>query len=123
MTFIEKLKQEHPEAVGNYSGGASGCPYDYGYEKEDDKPCEEDLSFLCKDCWDREMPEAKPASENSPRLDILKLNSKACFHIGRIEGMVYRLLEPEAQNSLQDDINALANILGELVEYVKEDQK
>lgn len=58
MTFKEKLKQEHPEAVVNPGmDDVKGCPYQYGYEKENDKPCEKDLSFLCEDCWDREMPE------------------------------------------------------------------
>ena len=117
MTFIEKLKQEHPEAVG---GDEEGCPYNYGYEKEDDKPCEKDLSFLCKDCLDREMPEAKPASENSPRFDILKISSEAYRLIGRIEGMIYRRMEPEAQNSLQDDIGKLVKIISWLVDYTRD---
>ena len=58
MTFLEKLKQENPEAIDNHClGGASGCPFHYGYEKEDDRPCEKDMSFSCVKCWNREMPE------------------------------------------------------------------
>ena len=120
MTFLEKLKQEHPEAVGNYLGGASGCPYDYGYEPRNSRPCK-DQAANCGRCWNREMPEQEIASENSPRLDILKISSEAYRLIGRIEGMTYRCMEPEAQNSLQDDIGKLTKIVGELVEYVKEE--
>ena len=121
MTFLDKLKQERPEIVGDgYWGGAMGCPHQYGYEKKDDEPCEKDLSFLCKDCWNRKMPEAKPASEKSPRLDILEISSKAYRLIGRIEGMTYRCMEPEAQNSLQDDIGKLVKIICELVDYTRD---
>ena len=58
MTFLEKLKQEHPEAIDNHClGGASSCPFHYGYEKEDDRPCGKDMLFSCVKCWNREMPE------------------------------------------------------------------
>ena len=67
----------------------------------------------------REMPEQETASKNSPRIDILESSSEAYRLFGRIEGITYRCMEPEAQNSLQDDIGGLAKIIGKLVEYAK----
>lgn len=58
MKMIEKLKEEHPEAVGGYhTGGAKGCPFDYGYEAR--PACQErnQKTLTCRDCWEREMKE------------------------------------------------------------------
>lgn len=53
-TYRDKLKEEHPENVGIYhTGGAVGCPCDYGYE--DGQACERRSmkNLQCRDCWDR----------------------------------------------------------------------
>lgn len=63
MTFKEKLKMEHPERVNTcYTGGCSGCPDSYGYEKCSDycrvrdgmprRPSDE----RCTACWNRTIP-------------------------------------------------------------------
>lgn len=53
MKYLEKLKQEHPEAVNeNYVGGAMGCPRSWGYESE--RPCA-DMEISCRECWSRKM--------------------------------------------------------------------
>lgn len=58
MTYIEKLKTEHPEAVGRYTGGAKGCPCDYKYEKR--PACQErkQKALTCRECWEREAKKA-----------------------------------------------------------------
>lgn len=59
MTFREKLTKEHPDKVGiRYDGCCSGCPYMYGYEKEEDRPCRY-KSYDCTFCWGRAIPEKK----------------------------------------------------------------
>ena len=55
-TYRDKLKEEHPEAVGGYhTGGAKGCPCDYGYEKR--PACQErkQKAMTCRECWEREV--------------------------------------------------------------------
>ena len=53
MTFRDKLRSEHPEAVNDsYVGGAKGCPRAWGYEKE--VPCAK-MDISCRECWDRKM--------------------------------------------------------------------
>ena len=61
MKYIDKLKQDHPDCVGEYfTGGARGCPYDYGYEKNPPCVAPGQLGTLsCRACWKREMPSAK----------------------------------------------------------------
>lgn len=56
MTYIEKLKTDHPDHVGRYlSGGAVGCPCDYGYEKG--YACEQSKqkTITCRECWERQI--------------------------------------------------------------------
>lgn len=53
MTFRDKLRSEHPEAVNDsYVGGAKGCPRAWGYEKE--VPCAK-MDISCRECWSRKM--------------------------------------------------------------------
>lgn len=53
MTYLEKLKQEHPEAINNYCySQCEGCPSEYGYVKDDEEVCHPDG---CKACWNREI--------------------------------------------------------------------
>lgn len=52
MTFKEKLRNEHPEALsGAHAGGCKGCPMDYGYEETTSDICPN-----CYACWNREIP-------------------------------------------------------------------
>lgn len=70
MTYREKLKQEYPENVSDiYAGGCKGCPKTYGYGPEDGatrETCITQQKFmwinkeLCRQCWDREIPEEEP---------------------------------------------------------------
>ena len=54
MTFKERLQKEHPEFVGpKWIGGCHKCPFKYGYEPEDRKPCDH---MDCYECWNREIP-------------------------------------------------------------------
>lgn len=56
MTYREKLKQEQPEAVGDYyTGGAARCPCSWGYERG--QPCETPSmkGMSCRECWDQKM--------------------------------------------------------------------
>ena len=66
MTFREKLRMEHPNAIDPRKiGGCVGCPYTYGYESHcpnnDHTP---DIS--CIACWDREIPGTEPTSKCEP---------------------------------------------------------
>lgn len=57
MTYRDKLRAEHPAAVGDvYVGGAARCPCSFGYE--DGQACmrSETLLMTCRECWDREIP-------------------------------------------------------------------
>ena len=49
------MKIEHPEDVGDYIGGCSGHPSDYGYL--DDPDWCDCTTKTCAECWDREIPE------------------------------------------------------------------
>ena len=60
MKFIEKLRQEHPQNVGGYhTGGAVGCPCDYGYEKRPACAQVGQKTLTCSECWQREISEDK----------------------------------------------------------------
>lgn len=62
MKYRDLLKKEHPMLVDNlFRGGCSGCPRDYGYEK--DLWCKSNARLSCDDCWNREVPENDEASE------------------------------------------------------------
>jgi hypothetical protein len=74
MTFKERLQKEHPEKIDRTRyGGCWGCPYDYDYERRDDRPCASNewcRKFIsnnrrCSACWNREIPETEPAKPNS----------------------------------------------------------
>lgn len=68
MTFIEKLKIEHPDKICyangkiNYGSIDLGCPDEYGYEPKTGTGCS--TKRPCAECWNREIP----GTEN----DILK---------------------------------------------------
>lgn len=56
MTYRQRLMRDHPENVGRYhTGGALGCPCDYGYEKN--PACQErkQKAMTCRECWEREV--------------------------------------------------------------------
>lgn len=60
MTYREKLAKEHPDKIDETKlGGCVGCPVLYGYEEEPIPGfCQ---GITCQECWDREIPEEKPA--------------------------------------------------------------
>lgn len=72
MTYREKLQQEYPECVSDiYAGGCKGCPKTYGYGPEGGSNGETCIAWqksaeahidLCRQCWDREIPEEEPAA-------------------------------------------------------------
>ena len=59
MTMLDKLREEHPEFIGDqFEGGVALCPCDAGYEKE--TVCHglktgEITSEACLKCWNREF--------------------------------------------------------------------
>ncbi len=64
MKFIDKFYSED-KFRSNPCG--KWCPYQLGYEevpKEKDRCLEPVKSYSCHACWDREMPEPKPANAN-----------------------------------------------------------
>ena len=62
MTYREKLAKEHPEKIDDKEwGGCKGCPSSYGYEPL--LGCSEGGNENCTTCWDREIPEEKPADK------------------------------------------------------------
>lgn len=66
MTFLEKLKQVYPDNVGpQWFMGVCGCPFHYGYEREQEKPCL-DPKADCIGCWNREMPGTEATPKNEP---------------------------------------------------------
>ena len=69
MTFLEKLKQEYPDNVGpRWLMGCCGCPYHYGYEREQERPCL-NTKADCIGCWNREMPGTVPTPKNGSASD------------------------------------------------------
>lgn len=57
MTFLDKLKQDHP-AIAEKRSCYWGCPSDYDYNHEDDMPIKcETYAFSCEECWNREYIE------------------------------------------------------------------
>lgn len=59
MTYREKLKIEHPDAINPESDdGCEGCPHNYGYCEFDRDVC---AGSTCAECWDREIPETEPS--------------------------------------------------------------
>ena len=56
MTYIEKLKTDHPDRVGGYhTGGAAGCPCDYGYENGHACEQRKQKTITCRECWERQI--------------------------------------------------------------------
>ena len=73
MTFREKLKKEHPDAINAGSwGGCVGCPVSYNYEEKIPSTCYPS-NESCTACWDGEMPgteDVKP-EWNPPMEEII----------------------------------------------------
>ena len=61
MTLKEKVKEMHPEYIGDYGGGVYGCPAQYPYLNRPELGngnCSS--SITCKDCWNQKFnPEFK----------------------------------------------------------------
>lgn len=65
MTCREKLKIEHPDKVDpECLGGAFCCPSFYGYLDTPNYCSTPPLASICKNCWDREIPEDKSETED-----------------------------------------------------------
>lgn len=61
MTFLEKLLEDYPSA-NIESAIEFECPFKYGYEKI--KECKvESNEYICRRCWEREMPETEPSCD------------------------------------------------------------
>lgn len=66
MTYLEKLKQEHPEIPEENIEQIidADCPDDWGYEERSEcTHC--DLDKPCTKCWNREMPSEARQAEPS----------------------------------------------------------
>jgi hypothetical protein len=76
MTFREKLKEQHPESVGEqFMGGCDCCPYDYGYAEKPEY-CTDGEEKECRMCWDREAMTDKPK--------ILDSGNRTVFESGAV---------------------------------------
>lgn len=61
MTCKERLAVEHPDKI-TPEGDCVGCPSAYGYMQDPGSECCDGM--LCVDCWDREIPEEKCATND-----------------------------------------------------------
>lgn len=55
MTYLEKLKKEHPEWHGMIKQDFNECPGDYGYVMAKELClCEPATDDICRRCWNQE---------------------------------------------------------------------
>jgi hypothetical protein len=81
MTFLEKLKEEHPEAITYCKNGDIDylgivlCPSEFGYEPKttSNDGCDH-IGLSCEQCWNREMPEIEEKPYKN--IDISKGETK-----------------------------------------------
>lgn len=63
MTYRERAKIEHPEAISPIvPGGVIGCPHNYGYEtpRSSQSACRlGEVVGACTVCWGRQAPPRK----------------------------------------------------------------
>lgn len=106
MTFLEKLKIEHPEDVNECVKFDDGhCPDHYKYEKE--SHCSE-IGGDCKACWNREMPEESNNGSNAPiHFDEIIPDSDA----SRLESYTNTAMHYR-HNSLAPDLQLFRGALG-----------
>lgn len=89
MTFIEKLKIEHPDKICyandkiNYGSIDLGCPDEYGYEPKTGTGCS--TKRPCAECWNREIPEDEHPMCLTKQMRQDKLNDRSSF-IGKFYG-------------------------------------
>ena len=77
MTFLEKLKKEHPD-WDDYRVVATArntCPWNFGYEPSESADAKsmclrEYTTNKCIDCWSREIPETDTEAEPTNDIDI-----------------------------------------------------
>ena len=99
MTYLEKLKQEHPEAINDYCySQCEGCPSEYGYIKEEEEVC--DVS--CEACWNKEIKiETK---KEKLTMNKFKLENKiivvGTFHEYNTQYTITNLINPEMKLDL-----------------------
>ncbi len=63
MTFKQKIERDYPEKINpERLGGVEACPYNYGYESFDARPCvgKGCGELRCESCWNREIPGTEP---------------------------------------------------------------
>ena len=75
MRFIDRLYMDRPELVEEKSGdleirnhdyNTARCPWQRGYESEDEGTAACNNGIRCWQCWKREMP----GSSSSPQIDL-----------------------------------------------------
>jgi len=107
MTFIEKLKQDHPDCVSeNWGGGAKGCPCDYGYEPPEHREagcCVHPGNLDCDVCWNREMP--APEKQNGGE------TARLIYLLGQIKGVAACISEHRIRTTLTNAVNGVLDIL------------
>lgn len=86
MTYLEKYKQDHPNATFNDAGLPGGklcdCPSNYCYEDASIYIGCPHKDLSCRTCWNREMPEEKEGEnmDKWPESEPIKCND-ACENI------------------------------------------
>lgn len=100
MTFREKLKRERPEYVDDkYVGGCFACPHTYRYEQvRDDFVLCWLGEFICKECWDREIPEEYNREIPETKKENDTMNKEKVFFMAcyAINAASYEVVNPEA---------------------------
>ena len=94
MTYLEKLKKEHPEAINDYCySQCEGCPSEYGYISEEEEACH---PYGCKDCWNQKIP----------NLNKFKLENKIIvvgnFHEYNTQYTITNLIKPEMKLNIAE---------------------
>ena len=84
MRFIDRLYMDRPELVESRNGCLivksyveAGCPFQCGYETEDEgrDAC---ININCCKCWDRKMPESIPSLQIDLPDDFLQGILEVC---------------------------------------------
>jgi DNA repair exonuclease SbcCD ATPase subunit len=93
MTYIDKLKKEHPSrVVGSEPERQFGllCPnhYDYTSWEEDDSFCN---GHTCEECWNREIPESTEIEKEKEPMDYEKEIEKKNQEIADMKKEIERL--------------------------------
>lgn len=84
MTFRKRLQMDNPDKVGEgFIAGCSACPWLYGYEEFEDRPCKtktpgrNPAEQRCRDCWNREIPGTEPTNKIEREENTMPTKTKA----------------------------------------------